>query len=167
MCTVWASGGTSGDRSRRKRCVHPDLPLGSHVLLFDGYRGPIYPGVKFSGRDTDNFLHRVPRLRKSGALPPRPPYAFTFGCVQQSELNVIRHQLVAMSRLWRRELQDSLSGQPSCGRDLKAELRDYKSEWQPLLRKSRTEMFGSNWGLIKVRSKYIYIYIYINLFRIV
>ena len=69
---------------------------------------------------------------------------------------MIRKQLVAMSRLWRRELQDSLSGQPSCGRDLKAELRDYKSEWQPLLRESRTEMFGSNLGLIKVRGKYIY-----------
>jgi len=54
-----------------------------------------------------------------------------------------------------------LSGQPSSGRDLKAELGDYKSEWQPLLRKLRTELFGSNWGLIEVRSIYIYIYIYI------
>ena len=48
-------------------------------------------------------------IKKDWRSPSTPSYAFTFGCVQYSELNVMRKQLVAEIRAFCHELQDSLS----------------------------------------------------------
>ena len=144
---------------------HLDLPLNFHVLLFNGYNGLLYPGLQFF-RDVMLTTFSIDfRDYERVALSHHALLCLHIRLctVEWTERDVEAIGRRNMSLLsWAAgQSCNSLSGQPFSGRELKAELRGYKSEWQPVLSKLRTELFGSKWGLIEVRSKSIYTSIYL------